>query len=364
MEMAKSKKNRIFWALVCVLCLLPFIGEAQSPSTWLTSQARELNFPADTYIWGFVPGNLRSGETESALLARLKTDAKKEAAGKVRTMVEAEVRKTDRQFTNGEDYSFSSLYQDYTRQTIQAEINGIKIETHYDPSERMGYAFAYVKKSELAAYYKSQINLQLQQVQTALNTAATAANAGQKMRAKKSCEDALQPLAKAEFAQDLLSAISPYETEALQLDRLSRLKNELLQALIDLEQSIYIYLKCTETNLDKPIKVFEPELKKILSNNQCSFTDDPAQADYKITVTASTRQHPGNVAFGDGSIKFSLADAEVEVYSNYKKMMVYSDGISQKNNGDGATYESAGRNALKEAAGEVWKNIKPWILGK
>ena len=350
--------------LVCVLCLSPFIGEAQSPSAWLTSQARELNFPADTYIWGFVPGNMRSGETESAMLARLKTDAKKEAAGKVRTMVEAEVRKTDRQFTNGEDYSFSSLYQDYTRQAIQAEINGINIETHYDPSERMGYAFAYVKKSELAAYYKSQINLQLQQVQTALNTAATAANAGQKMRAKKACEDALQPLAKAEFAQDLLSAISPYETEALQLDRLSRLKNELLQALIDLEQSIYIYLKCDETNFGQTVRILGPELKRLFSNNQCSFTDDPAQADYKIVVTASTRKHDGNVAFGDGSLKFSLADVEVEVYSNYKKMVVYSDGISQKNNGDGATYESAGRNALKLAAGKVWENIKPWIIGK
>ena len=359
-----NKKNLIIRMLACVLCLLPFIGEAQSPSAWLTSQARELNYPADAYIWGFVPGNLRSGETESALLARLKTDAKKEAAGKVRTMVEAKISKTDRQFTNGEDYSFSSLYQDYTRQTIQAEINGIKIETHYDPSERMGYAFAYVKKSELAAYYKSQINLQLQQVQTALNTAATAANAGQKMRAKKACEDALQPLAKAEFAQDLLSAISPYETEALQLDRLSRLKNELLQALIDLEQSIYIYLKCDETNFGQTVRILGPELKRLLSNNQCSFTDDPAQADYKITITATTRQHDGNVAFGDGTFKFSYADVEVEVYSNYKKMVVYSDGISQKNNGDGATYESAGRNALKLAAGKVWENIKPWIIGR
>lgn len=362
--MAMNKKNLIIRMFACMLSLLPFIGEAQSPSAWLASQARELNFPADTFIWGFVPGNLRSGETESALLSRLKTDAKKEAAGKIRTMVEAEISKTDRQFTNGEDYSFSSLYRDYTRQTVQAEIVGIEIRTHYEPSEKMGYAFAYVKKSDLAAYYKSQINLQLQQVQNALNTAATAANAGQKMRAKKACEDALQPLAKAEFAQDLLSAISPYETEALQLERLSRLKNELLQTLIDLEQSIYIYLKCSETNFGQPVRIFAPELKRLLANNQCSFTEDPAQADYKITITATTRKHEGNVAFGDGTFKFSYADVEVEVYSNYKKKVVYSEGVSQKNNGDGATYESAGRNALKLAAGKVWENIKPWIVGK
>lgn len=359
-----SKKNFSIRIMTCVLCLLPFIGEAQSPSTWITPQLRELNFPADTYIWGFVPGNLRSGETESDLLARLKIDAKKETAGKVRTMVEAEVSKIDRQFTNAEDYSFSSLYLDYTQQTIQAEINGIKTETYYDPSTRMGHAFAYVKKSELAAYYKSQINLQLQQVQNALNTAAIAEDAGQKMRAKKLCEDALHPLAKAEFAQDLLSAISPYDTDALQLDRLSRLKNELLQILIDLEQSIYIYLICNETNFGQSVRILGLELKRLLSNNQCSFTNEPAQADYKIVVTANTRKHDGNVRFGDGTIKFSYADVEVEVYSNYKKMVIYSDGISQKNHYDGATYESAGRNALKLAAGTVWENIKPWIIGK
>ena len=72
MVMSKGFSVRI---LACMLCLLPFIGEAQSPSTWITPQLRELNFPADTYIWGFVPGNLRSGETESDLLARLKIAA-------------------------------------------------------------------------------------------------------------------------------------------------------------------------------------------------------------------------------------------------------------------------------------------------
>ena len=362
--METNKKKVILKMMVCALCFFPLVGEAQSPSAWLTSQAREMNYPADKYIWGFVPGNLRNGEPESSLLERLKIDAKKEAAGKIRTMVEAETSNTAWQFTNGEDYSFASLYQDYTRQTAQAEIVGIQIETYYDASERMGYAFAYVKKSDLAVYYKSQINLQLQQVQTALNTAATAVNAGQKMRAKKACEDALQPLAKAEFAQDLLTAVSPYETESLQLERLSRLKNELLQTLIDLEQSIYIYLKCTESNFDQSVRVLGPELRRLLSNNQCSFTDNPEDADYKIVVTATTRKHDGNVAFGDGSLKFSYADVEVEVFSNYKRKVVYSDGISQKNNGDGATYESAGRNALKLAAGEVWKNIRPWIVGK
>ena len=362
MKMNKNYLLSFVAAITMILCLSPV--QAQDPSSWVTPQAREMNYPSDSYIWGFVPGNLRGSEGISDLLTRLKVDAKKDAAGKVRTMVESVTQKGDIQIADGEDYAFASVYENYTKQTSQAEIAGFKVEAYYDEFDRMGYAFAYVKKTELASYYKSQINIQLQQVQNALTTASTAVNAGQKMRAKKSCENALQPLAKAEFAQDLLSAISPNDIEALQLDRLARLKNELLQTLIDLEQSIYIYFRCSENNFGQQVRVLGPELKRILANNQCSFTEDPAQADYKITIKAVTRQHEGSVVFGDGVLKFSLADVEVEVYSNYKKMVVYNDGITQKNNGDGATYETAGRNALKLSAAKVWDGIKPWILGK
>ena len=114
----------------------------------------------------------------------------------------------------------------------------------------------------------------------------------------------------------------------------------------DLEQII------GEHNFQRTGLVSDADIKKI-----GEFTG----AQYVLIAEAAI---DGNVRFGDGTIKFSYADVEVEVYSNYKKMVIYSDGISQKNHYDGATYESAGRNALKLAAGTVWENIKPWIIGK
>ena len=344
---------------------IPLSLSAQTPPPeWLLPAMREMEYPTDTYFSEFIEGNLRPNENVSALLNRLKSDARRGAAGSIRTLINSVVEKTDRQDTYGHDFRFTSVYQDYTQQTVQADIANIHTDSYYDADRKWGYAFAYVSKSELASYYRAQIDYQLLQMENDMLLSANMVNNEEKVKARKLCEDALQPLTKIEFAQNLLTAIYPGDTTGMQMSRYLQLKNKLLQTLIRLEQSTYIYLQCTETNLGNKVRVFEPVLKDSITNNQCSLTADPSEADYRITVTASTREHDGNAVFGDGVMKYSYADAEVEVYSNIKRKVIYSNVISMKNNRDGATYESAGRNALKLAAGKVWQEVMLFVLGK
>lgn len=351
--------------LIIVCLLLPLALFAQTPPAWLYPQVREASYPPDVYFSEFTEGNLRAGEDVSTLLDRLKSDAKRGTAGNIRTLVESVVEKTERQTSYGHDLRFHSVYQDFTRQTASADIAGIHTESYYDEQRRWGYAFAYVKKSELVTYYRAQIGYQLQQVEDAIALSTSLFESGQKVHARKVCEDALPPLSKAEFAQDLLTAIVPEDTTGMQQSRFAQDKHTLLQSLIGLEQSIYVYLHCTETNFGQTVRILGPELKRILADScQCSFTDNPEEADFKITVTASTREHDGSMAFNDGPFKYSVADVEVKVFVKLKRKVVYNEGFSQKNKGDGATYESAGKNALKLAAGKVWDNIKPWIVAE
>lgn len=344
---------------------IPLSLSAQTPPpAWLSPAVREMEYPTTAYFSEFTEGNLRPNENISALLDRLKSDAKRGAAGSIRTLIHSVVEKTDRQETYGQDFQFTSVYQDYTRQSVQTDIASIHTEPYYDKGRKWGYAFAYVSKNELAAYYRAQIALQLRQLENALALSTTLVNDGEKAKARKVCEEALQPLTQIEFAQDLLTAVCPDDTTGMQLPQLFRLKKELFQTLVSLGQSIYIYLQCSESNFGQPVRIMEPEMKRILAKEQCCFTEDPDEADFKITITATTRQHEGNVAFGDGTFKFSYADVEVEVFSSYKQKQVYNGQVSEKNNGDVATYESAGRNALKLAASKVWNEIKPWIQGQ
>lgn len=350
--------------LLSIVCLLlPLALFAQTPPAWLYPQVREANYPPDVYFSEFTEGNLRAGENVSELLDRLKLDAKRGTAGNIRTLIESVVEKTERQTSYGHDLRFHSVYQDFTRQTANADIANIYTMSYYDEQRRWGYAFAYVEKSELETYYRAQIGNQLQQVENAIALSASLFESGQKAHARKVCEDALSSLSKAEFAQDLLTAVVPGDTTGMQQSRFAQDKNTLLQSLIDLEQSIYVYLQCTETNFGQTVHILGHELKRILANEQCSLIENPEDADFVVTVTATTREHDGNVVHGDGVNKFSLSDVEVEVYYNLKQKVVYSESVSVKNNGDGATYESAGRNALKRSAGKVWEGMRPWIVG-
>lgn len=350
--------------LLNIVCLLlPLALLAQTPPAWLYPQVREASYPTDVYFSEFTEGNLRAGENVSELLDRLKLDAKRGTAGNIRTLIESVVEKTERQTSYGHDLRFHSVYQDFTRQTANADIANIYTMSYYDEQRRWGYAFAYVEKIELVTYYRAQIGNQLQQVENAIALSASLFESGQKAHARKVCEDALSSLSKAEFAQDLLTAVVPGDTTGMQQSRFAQDKNTLLQSLIDLEQSIYVYLQCTETNFGQTVHILGHELKRILANEQCSLIENPEDADFVVTVTATTREHDGNVVHGDGVNKFSLSDVEVEVYNNLKQKVVYSESVSVKNNGDGATYESAGRNALKRSAGKVWEGMRPWIVG-
>ena len=358
------RKNIAIFILVLMGCIPLTLSAQTFPLAWLSPNVREVEYPPTVYFSEFTEGNLRPNENVTSLLNRLKSDAIRSAAGSIRTFIYSVVEKTYRQETFGQDLRFNSVYQDYTRQTVEIDIAQIHAESHYDEGRKWGYAFAFVRKSELASYYRAQIALQLQQLENALALSATFFNDRQKTKARETCENALQPLAKIEFAQDLLTAVCPGDTSGMRLQQLFRLKRELLQTLVNLEQNTYVYLQCTETNFGQPARILGPTLKDTLANNQCSFTEDPEEADFIITITATTRQHEGNVAFGDGTFKFSYADVEVEVFSNYKQKQVYNGQVSEKNNGGAATYESAGRNALKKSAKTVWDEIKPWIQGE
>ena len=357
-----SNKFKLLFLLFCCGSMIFSVKAQQSPQ-WLEPNVREMNFSSGIYFSEFTQGELQADESISALLERLKADAKRGAAGNIRTLIESKTDKMESQITRNHDFDFHSAYQEHTQHSVSAEIAGFSVEAYYDEHKKWGYAFAYVKKSDLAIYYKAQIEQHLQQIENTIATIPAATNADSKLQARQTAESALQSLSKAEFAQGLLTAVAPEDEENLQMERFFRIKKELLQILANLKQNTYIHLLCTESNHGQPVKILEPELKRILTTHQCSFTDEPTQADYKIKITATTREHDGAV-FGESPFKYSIADVEIEIYSNDKHKVIYGETISQKNNKDGATYESAGRNALKLSAAKIWEGIKSLIVGE
>lgn len=350
--------SRRFMVAMAIAVLLPALAAAQAPQRWLTADARAKNFPGSLYVSGYATLTPYGGEDVSAALKRAGTQAATLAAAGIRTLIENESEVATSEVEADGNFQFVSQFNEYTRQSSNAEIAGLKTETHHDPATGDVHAFAYALRSDLVAYYGSQVDLNLKKVEDAMAQAGMAARAGQKLKAKKQCAAALEPLARAEYAQDLLTAVNPADRGGLQQQRCSQLKRELFQQLIDLEQSVYVYVQCTEDNFGTPGTLLANQLKSLLAKNQCSFCESPADANYTLTINATTRKHDVD----NPNFKFTYADVQVDLYSAYKRMSVYNDEFSVK--GGATTYQTAGRNALKDAAPKVWEGIKPWILEK
>ncbi|GHT14592.1 hypothetical protein AGMMS4956_12680 [Bacteroidia bacterium] len=312
-------------------------------------------YPAKEYIIGFTQGNMRQGETLENAKKRLIKDAQGQIAEGIRVQVESKTTSRDISTRVNQTEQLNSSFDASVKTASNAEVVGIKTESYYDKDEDVIYAFAYANKYELAGYYKANIGMLLQQAEGSLTTAEQLEQSGEKSKARKQCEDAMPIFAKVRYAQDLLTALDAADSESLQQAKSEGLRNEATQMMARLAQGLYVYLESSENLFGKKVNILDNKLKAILAKNGCSFTNDAAQADLKLTLSTTTREISNNA----GSMVFCYADTQVDVYDNHKGKSVYNDEISQK--GGGVSQERAGRKALEDAAPKLAEKIMPWI---
>jgi hypothetical protein len=116
--------------------------------------------------------------------------------------------------------------------------------------------------------------------------------------------------------QDLLAAVNAGAgDDALQTERSNELQHTIAQALIDLEQSTFVYVDCQYELKNNQDDAFSSDpgilcdiIKQALSENECSVVDDDVEADYTLTLTAYTTQRT------DGRGQYGI----ISYYANVK----------------------------------------------
>jgi hypothetical protein len=192
----------------------------------------------------------------------------------------------------------------------------MEVRSFHDPADGTLYAFASVRRADLAAFYRKQINLDLNKVETALVIAEQLAAAGKKMSAFRKCSEAEKLFAGVTLYQDLLAAVNAgADEDALQTGRSRELQQTIAQALIKLEQSTFVYVDCQYEYRGYTDDAFSSDpgficdiVKQALSENECSVVDDDTEADYALTLVAGTTQR------SDGSGAHGI----ISYYANVK----------------------------------------------
>jgi hypothetical protein len=293
---------------------LPLFG--QNKPLWLDANSRNAQFPKDVFITGFAEGNTNAGENTQKAIERTTTAAQSALLENLRVVVSSTTSSKTVSISQNENYDEYSTFLSSSEKSANAEIIGMNVETYYDKSNNTVYAFSYVSKADLFNYYKKQIILDLNKIETALGVSEQLAAAGKKISAFRKCDEVKNLFKSIEFYQDLLVAVnSQADDDALQTERSKDLAHTISQRLINLEQSTFVYVDCKyeykggkDDAFDSDPNIICDIVKQAFSENDCSIVEDDAEADYTLTLTAYTTQR------SDGTGKLSI----ISYYANVK----------------------------------------------
>jgi hypothetical protein len=343
-------------SLVAVFCFIfCFLLKGQDKPVWIESDTRSVTYSKEIFITGFAEGNINSGETAEKAVERIKTTAQNNLLESVRLNMQSHTQSSMDAVSSNNRYEETETFSNQTSKSVAAEITGMKVESYFDKTTNYIYAFAYVNKHELIGYYKSNLLMNVSQIEGLLQTANDLEVNGEKAKARRQCEAATPLFDKVRLAQDMLTAIDAKITaEDLQQKSVEQLYNTLAQMSARLAQAVLIYVENSEDLFGEKVNIIANKLKAEMAVSGCSFTEDIEKTDFKLTINAKTRE---GSAFND--IVFCYVDVAVELYDMHKQKTVYSDELSEK--GGSSSHEKAARKAMENAVVKIINKISSWI---
>jgi hypothetical protein len=358
----KRRINSLIIPVAVILAMSPCAVMAQgSAPMWLDGDFRTMQYPQDAYYSGFAEIAVAKGEGQEKALNRAKQSATGELSQGVRLTIRSDNTSENVSISgSGIEEQIRSKFSSMIQTTSQAEVTGSKVEAWYDNKTRTAYAFAYVSRAELATYYQNQISLWLNKVEGILQTAGELVEKGHKMKARKQCESVIEAFAKVAYAQDLLTAIDAQTDNAiLQQNRSERLRNDLVQTLTDLENSIYVYVECKETVDGEEVVYIADKLPGLLTENdcQCNFTELEDQADYVIKVDA----YIARCSDAAGNAVFCYANSTVSLYNAHTQKILKPKIDETKGGWTNKNYTKAGEVAFDELVKKIAAKVAPMM---
>lgn len=308
------------------------------------------------YLYDIQSDNNNRGLSETAFKNYLLDVARTNLAKKVQMRVKEEANMNK----SAEDGRSHISYSSSTRFSTDVNLKLVDSKTSYNADTKEGFAIVFIEKAAACTYYRNEIGRILGKVDNALATANNYVASGFKERARAEVKAILPEFAKTEEPFFWLSFFGVSQMELSELTgRCNTREQAVKQMLADLKHGTLICLSCTADLFGRPYPTLQNELKGKLSASGCSFTDDPAEADWVIRVEVSAREQ--NIAvLGGMTSYFAYADAQVIIDKTATSQRIYEDEISMKG-GHTRSYVEAARAAYKDLSKQLGEILKESI---
>jgi len=343
----KRKASRCLAILLWLLTPLILTAQSLSPS-WLDPDVRNVMYSHDRYFRGFATAFLQKNERVEDAIMRATQSAMGEMTERIHVTVSTnKLSITINEQDARQDETIRSAFTSAIYAESQAEIVGSRVETYYDHRKREAYALAYVNKTDLALWYRKQIDVCLGKAEQMLSITLDLIAQKEKGKASRQCRMAVTEWGKATFAQGLLISIVPdVDYMVLQQNRSEDLYRRLFQLMADLENSIPVYIDCDNGIVSDMLPGLLTDLGGVFT-----FVDNASEAEYVITVTALIAREN----YAEANMVFCYARGTVSVLNN-NTLKTQRPTINEAKAGS-ITYRAASQKAFENLTGNIAEQI-------
>ena len=293
-------------AITFFLAMISHVLLGQGKPEWLNDNTRRMNYPSDVYYTGYASGVIPAGKSLQEFTQQITTEAQADLSRKIRVQITSTNVNETSAVTSGGRYSENESFTTRSAAESSVELVGLKTESYHDQASRTVHAFTYVKREDLASYYRNIINQELTNAETAFGVAEQMAGSGKKMSAREKAEEARAILKREVIAnsREQLVLINAGTESTLQNERERAILHKVENMLINLRQLATVFVECRHENRgnakddafsNDPGILFGIVVQK-LSENDCTITDNREEADFVLTLITSTTQRSAGTA--------------------------------------------------------------------
>lgn len=331
------------------LCLLLLMGrvlsQPQYPAAWgpytQAGYFSEVQSDLNTRGW-----------SESAFVNHLLNLARTNLAKQLKVQVKDHAVMSKKSFNGRTNIN----YQTTTEFSTDLELKLVETRSYYNSATKEGAAIAFIDKAAARRYYANELQILLNGGVNALTIADNYAASGFKARAQEELERAIPTMDK---ATDLFMWLSffdyPQEELAAMMEQQNAVEQAIKQILADLEHATVVCVVC-KADLFGSAYPLQNELKGTIAIDGCSFTDNPKEAQWLVTVRVQARKSH-TVQIGSMTSYIAYLDAEVTIDKQITNQRIYENAVTVKG-GHPRGYSEAARAGFKELKAEIGKIMR------
>jgi tetratricopeptide (TPR) repeat protein len=174
--------------------------DVSSLPAWINFEYRLSKYPNSIYVSGFATEEYYGNETKEELMDRIK--------GFARIQLIESIHVTIKSITTLQIETLNTVTNDYFKHTSvslsKINLTNLTTEIYFDEKEKIGYAFAYAKKSSISDYSRNNILTNKNQIERKIENAKIYENQGNNQLALKNYLECYSNIREIEESQTLI----------------------------------------------------------------------------------------------------------------------------------------------------------------